>query len=281
MQSLPEMDEQQFLKWQDLLESRTGVELTFNRKTFLQTSLGIRMREIGCKDYSEYYEKIVTGPDAAMEWATLVDRLTVHETRFFRDPDAFREVKKFIQARILGITSGQCLNIWSVGCATGEEPYGLAMLAHECFEQHNEPNLYRVMGSDISQPVLDTARKGVYFDRKLNILDQPRREKYFKPKGKHHSQVVSFIKENLYFDRLNVLELDRAPIHGMDVIFCQNLLIYFRQWRREEIVNELVDRLAPGGLLVLGVGEMVKWHHPLLNRVESIDTLMYTRCDES
>ncbi|MFU1924994.1 type 4 fimbrial methyltransferase PilK, partial [Klebsiella pneumoniae] len=67
--------------------------------------------------------------------------------------------------------------------------------------------------------------------------------------------------------RLNVLDLAKAPWSGMDVIFCQNLLIYFRRWRRREILNRLAERLAPGGLLVIGVGEVVGWSHPELEPV--------------
>lgn len=64
---------------------------------------------------------------------------------------------------------------------------------------------------------------------------------------------------------------------GMDVIFCQNLLIYFRRWRRREILNRLAERLAPGGLLVIGVGEVADWHHPLLEPVADERVLAFTR----
>ena len=75
----------------------------------------------------------------------------------------------------------------------------------------------------------------------------------------------------------NVLELAKAPISGMDVIFCQNLLIYFRRWRRREILNRLAERLAPGGLMVLGVGEVVGWQHPDLDPVPNEQVLAFTR----
>jgi hypothetical protein len=77
--------------------------------------------------------------------------------------------------------------------------------------------------------------------------------------------------------RLNVLELAKAPQSGMDVIFCQNLLIYFRRWRRREILNRLAERLAPGGMLVVGVGEVVGWQHPDLEPVADERVLAFTR----
>ena len=79
---------------------------------------------------------------------------------------------------------------------------------------------------------------------------------------------------------MNILELGNAPMHGMNVIFCQNVLIYFRRWRRKEILSRLVERLVPGGLLVLGQGEMVDWVHPDLERVPSDNTLAFIRRPE-
>ena len=99
LRRLPDMDEAQFNQWQTLLEHRTGIILSSGRKSFLETNLGIRMREIGCSSYQAYYEMIVSGPDAVIEWSTLVDRLTVQETRFFRDPDAFRLVSDYVLTR--------------------------------------------------------------------------------------------------------------------------------------------------------------------------------------
>ena len=74
-----------------------------------------------------------------------------------------------------------------------------------------------------------------------------------------------------------MLDLGRAPQRGMDVIFCQNLLIYFRRWRRREILSRLVERLVPGGLLVIGVGEVADWHHPQLQPVADERVLAFTR----
>ena len=85
------------------------------------------------------------------------------------------------------------------------------------------------------------------------------------------------IRDRVCFTRLNVLDLDKAPMHGMNIIFCQNLLIYFRRWRRREIVKRLAERLAPGGLLVLGQGELTDWQPPGLQRVPSEHVLAWIK----
>ena len=85
------------------------------------------------------------------------------------------------------------------------------------------------------------------------------------------------VKKKVAFVQLNIMELDRAPLSDMDVIFCQNVLIYFRRFRKRDILANLAVRLAPGGLLVLGVGEAADWSHPALSRVDYPDTLAFRR----
>ncbi len=277
LRRLPEMDEAQFSQWQTLLEHRTGITLTAERRSFLETNLGIRMREIGCGSYQTYYEKIVNGPDAVREWSTLVDRLTVQETRFFRDPDAFRLVADYVLTRPREQLKKRALEAWSVGCSSGEEPYALAMTLNECMEQLALQPLFGVTGSDISQPAIEKAHQGQFNARKLLGMDEGMKSRYFRPAERNTVEIVSSIRDRVCFTRLNVLDLDKAPMHGMNIIFCQNLLIYFRRWRRREIVKRLAERLAPGGLLVLGQGELTDWQPPGLQRVPSEHVLAWIK----
>lgn len=277
LRKLPEMDDAQFGQWQTLLEHRTGMTLTPDRRSFLETNLGIRMREIGCNSYQAYYEQIVSGPDAIQEWATLVDRLTVQETRFFRDPEACKLVSDYVMTRPRDGLKSQALEAWSVGCSTGEEPYTLAMVLNECMEQLGLQPLYGVTGSDISQPALVKAKSGLFSARKLLGMDEALKSRYFRPAERNTVEIVNSIRERVCFARLNVLDLNKAPMHGMNIIFCQNLLIYFRRWRRREIVRRLSERLAPGGLLVLGQGELTDWQPPGLQRVPSEHVLAWIK----
>lgn len=275
---MPEMDEPQFRQWQQLLESRTGMTLPPERRSFLQANLGIRMREIGCESYQEYFEKVASGGGAIVEWATLVDRLTVQETRFFRDPDAFSLVSDYVLTRPREALIDDPLEVWSVGCSTGEEVYTLAMVVQECLEHLGLKKAYfGITGTDISQPALDKAKRGLYGPRKLVSTEERLKEKYFIGRENNQLEIVPALRDRVCFARLNVLELQKAPMHGMNIIFCQNLLIYFRRWRRRQIVNHLAERLAPGGILVLGQGELTDWHHPQLQRVPSDYVLAWIR----
>lgn len=270
----PEMDPVMFSQWQSLLESRIGMQLTDQRKTFLQTHLTMRMREIGCHDYADYYQRVIDGPRGAVEWTMLVDHLTVQETSFFRHTDSYALVKKYLNENFQ-TPFNRAIEFWSVGCSSGEEAYSLALVAEE--ELVSRGYYYGVTATDVSLAVLAKAKKAVYEERKLSGLTNHQKETYFTKQANQQYAIKQTIKDRVCFAQLNVLNLNQAPMHGMDVIFCQNMLIYFRRWRRKEIVNRLAERLAPGGLLVLGLGEMTDWKHPELERVNDNKTLAFVR----
>lgn len=276
---MPDMEEEQFLRWQNLLEERTGMCLAPQRKSFLQTSLGIRMRELDCEDYEDYYQKVTTGSGGAIEWATLSDRLTVQETRFFRDPDAMMFVQSHLQEMVKNVLSGFSFDIWSIGCSSGEEVYSLAMLADECLSPLGES--FSVTGTDLSTVVLRKARQGLYSIRKLETLPVSYRQRYCVELDNNEYQIVPSLRDRTCFTQVNALNLEAFPVQGLSVIYCQNLLIYFRRWRRREILNALVERLIPGGILVTGLGEMVDWQHPEMTQVDSNKLSIYVRRDNN
>ena len=276
LQPLADMTVTEFRDWQALLEERTGVVLNERRRAFLQTNLSARMRELGVMDYAAYYRQVTDGPRGAVEWSTLLDRLTVQETRFFRHRPSFDVLESYLRERLQqGVTQPWAL--WSVGCASGEEPYSLAICAAEILRESEHPDHFGVTGTDISLNALSKARDGQYGARRLEQLDADLCQRYFLAQDDGRFKVVPDLAARVCCARLNVLELGRAPMSGMDVIFCQNLLIYFRRWRRREILNRLAERLVPGGLLVVGVGEVAGWQHPELIPVPDERVLAFTR----
>ncbi|MGB4072560.1 protein-glutamate O-methyltransferase [Pseudomonas sp.] len=276
LQPLADMSATEFRDWQVLLEERTGVVLNERRRAFLQTNLSARMRELGVMDYATYYRQVTDGPRGAVEWSTLLDRLTVQETRFFRHRPSFEVLESYLRERLQqGLT--QPWELWSVGCASGEEPYSMAISAAEVLRESEHPDHFGVTGTDISLNALSKARDGQYGARRLEQLDADLGQRYFLAQDDGRFKVVPSLAARVCCARLNVLELAKAPMSDMDVIFCQNLLIYFRRWRRREILNRLAERLVPGGLLVVGVGEVAGWQHPDLIPVADERVLAFTR----
>ncbi len=276
LQPVADMSAAEFRKWQTLLEERTGVVVNEQRRAFLQTNLTARMRELGVTDYTSYYQQVTAGPRGAVEWSTLLDRLTVQETRFFRHRPSFEVLEHYLRERLAqGLQ--RPWEMWSVGCSSGEEPYSLAITAAEVLRETEQPAHFGVTGTDISLNALSKARDGQYSARRLDQMDEDLSRRYFLTQPDGRLKIMPSLAARVCCARLNVLELAKAPMTGMDVIFCQNLLIYFRRWRRREILNRLAERLAPGGLLVVGVGEVVGWQHPELIPVADERVLAFTR----
>lgn len=276
-----DMSPAEFHDWQRLLETRTGLVVNDQRQAFLQTNLSARMRELGVVDYASYYRQVTDGPRGAVEWSTLLDRLTVQETRFFRHRPSFEVLDRYLRERRVRDEEQAAESapwaLWSVGCSSGEEPYSLAISVAEVLRGSQDPERFGVTGTDISLSALSKAREGLYGARKLEQMDADLCERYFEAQADGRFKIIPSLAAQVCCARLNVLELAKAPMSGMDVIFCQNLLIYFRRWRRREILNRLAERLAPGGLLVVGVGEVGDWQHPDLVPVPDERVLAFTR----
>lgn len=274
----PAMDDAQFRQWVALLELRTGVSLPDSRKTFLLTNLHTRMRELGVPDYLSYYHMVTNGSRGQVEWEILVDKLTVHETRFFRDTHALDLIREQYLEPLQQqkISQSYTVHAWSVGCATGEEPYSLAMMMDNLFDGDHKL-YYGVMASDVSRAALKAGRDAVYHLRRVKNVPADIASEYLLPVDAEHVQVVPELRQKVCFTHINLLEPESQPVGDMDIILCQNVLIYFKHELRKRILTQLVTRLKPNGLLVLGAGEAFSWSHPLLKPVKHESTQAYRR----
>jgi len=284
----PEMGAEEFILWQTLLEKRTGLWLPESRKAFLVAALSRHMKEQGIHRYNELYCELDSGGISVIDWASLVDYLTVHETCFYREHTALKMVTNYCHNKILkefqkSPNKPQHIQIWSVGCSTGEEAYTLAIemeklnlgLAEACGNRF----YFGVAGVDISYPSLAVAREGIYASRQLDFVPQATKNFYFNKLADGYYQIKQEIRQRTCFIQGNVLELDLKIRQEYDVIYCQNVLIYFRQERKQQLVNQLTTRLKPGGLLVLGHGEVTGVDSQLLTRVDNKHCLAYLRKD--
>jgi chemotaxis methyl-accepting protein methylase len=134
-----------------------------------------------------------------------------------------------------------------------------------------------VVASDISRSALAVGRTGIYSAQRVQCLEARWREKYFTPLEDGKYKINDELRQRVCFVQANVLESGKLPIGLMDVIVCQNLLIYYDQPQRIAIVNALVDYLAPNGVLILAAGELLHWSHPDMERFPYANTLAYRR----
>ncbi len=274
----PPMGDAEFARWVRLLEARTGVTVPPERKPFLVTGLRRRMRETGHSDYDSYYEDLLDGARGAMEWAALVDHLTVHETHFFRHLPSIALVRdEWLPRWIAETPPEQGLHALSVGCSTGEEAYTLAMVLDAALAECSPPRLFGVTATDVSQPALALARAATYPSARLDEIPQNYRERTIEPAGAENFRITERLRRRVGFACVNLLHAARAPLRQLDIIYCQNVLIYFARERRGELLDGLARLLRPNGMLVLGPGEVNNWTHPQLIRTGGRQTLAYLR----
>ena len=281
LQAMHEMKDELFEKWCKLVELRTGMRIAETRRSFLLSKLSIRMREIKCDNYQDYYDVITDDKAGFVEWETLVDRLTVHETRFWRDESIFKLIEKeYIEKNQLLKSEYLNLQVWSVGCATGEEPYSLALWFEHFCSMNNLDNRQGIHATDISLDALATGRKGIYPENRLTNLPEKYLDYYFSKVDEEKYIVNESIKERVCFTKLNLMDTDSFPFANFDIIVCQNVMIYFEQELRIKFLNEFANYLKVGGIIILGAGEVLGWNHPKMESVSFQSTLAFRRTVE-
>lgn len=277
LNELMPMNDAEYKLWVTLLEERTGITLPELRKSFLLSKLSIRMNELGINEYKSYFAYVTHGKAGRIEWETLVDRLTVHETRFFRDTQALSFIKQAYLEKLTFNKNTPNIHLWSVGCATGEEPYSLMMYIDKYMTDKNEKCYLAVTASDISHDALAIGKKAVYHQNRFTNVPAEYTAEYLEKIDKVHYRVNDSLRKRICFNRLNLLDINKSSVGEMEIIICQNVLIYFKRETRIEILNQLVEHLVPGGLLILGAGEITSWRHPELTARKFDGVLAFQR----
>jgi len=277
LNELMPMSDDEYASWLTLLEGRTGITLPELRKSFLLSKLSIRMQELGINKYKSYFAYVTHGKAGRVEWETLVDRLTVHETRFFRDAQALSFIKQAYLEKMDFEKNNSSIHVWSVGCATGEEPYSLMMYIDKYITDKNEKCYLSVTASDISHDALAVGKEARYHRNRFSNVPVEYIENYLLEVDKDHYLVNESLRKRICFNRLNLVHLNKSTAGKMEIIICQNVLIYFKREMRLIILNQLVEHLVPGGLLILGAGEITGWQHSEINPIAYDGVLAFQR----
>ncbi|KAF0227874.1 MAG: chemotaxis protein methyltransferase CheR, partial [bacterium] len=270
----------EFLIWQLLIEERCGLYFRPNKSEYLSSKLWQRTKLLGIETYNNYYNYIVFNPGGKQEWEKLVELLVINETSFFRHSSSFDALANSIVPKLLKDTSKirTSIKVWSAGCATGEEAYSLAMTLLDLSEAYGLEVI--VLGTDISELVLEKARNGVYKPGVLKQIPPYYKEKYLdfvKEGAEYLYKIKSNVKRVVKFTRVNLNRLIDYSISEQDIIFCQNVLIYFQHQQQIKLITELSQRLNVGGLLFLGPGEVVELKVDGLQKLAIDDCLIYQR----
>jgi len=248
-----------FHSLRDFIYEKSGIFFSESKLYLLEGRLYQRLNELEIGSFEEYVAYLRRGENQNEELTQIFDLITIKETYFFRFE---KQLKIFLNKLFPSLletrkNSGlQKIRIWSAGCSTGEEVYTIAMMIKEYYNGTPTDVSLDIFGTDISHNVLDKAKNGVYSTNSFRgSMPTHYKSKYFKTNGQY-SEICEDLKQNVVFKYLNLSDEDEIRTVGkIDFIFCRNVLIYFDETTKRQVISGFYDVLNPNGYLFLGEAE--------------------------
>jgi chemotaxis protein methyltransferase CheR len=257
-----------------LLLERAGLKITPDGYHSLRLALTTRMPAVGIEDAEEYVRRLRNVED---ELRALLPLVTVGHTEFFRDPKQFRALESRILPEALwrARRENRRVSIWSAGCATGEEPYSLAMVLVELGALPIEVDLW---ATDLNLAAVEAARQGRFSSRRVAGMHNDRRTRFFRP-VEDGFEIVSSLKDYVRFDGQNlaVPVFEKVKPESLDLILCRNVIIYFDLPTIRALMDRFLAALRPGALLLLGYSESLFKVYDRFEMVEVEGAFVYRR----
>lgn len=244
----------EFELFRKFIYEHAGISLSDSKVNMVGSRLTKRLNYYQLNNYRQYYD-LVMGNDVPGERQMLIDILTTNETYFFREPKHF----EYLRDNLLKTWRGTRFRVWSAASSSGEEAYSMAMLLAETIPHRQ----WEVIGSDLSTKVLDKASKGIYPMERIELLDTKLMGKYCLKGVRSQAgtfRIAEKLRKRTHFGQVNLMKTLPPKIGTFDVILLRNVLIYFDQDTKKQVVERVVKKLNPGGLFIIS-------HSETLNRV--------------
>ncbi len=252
-------EEPAYLLLKNQLIALTGLVFYADRDELLTEVIDGRIAALGLHDYSTYIKFLKGGEKGSAELDRLIARLTIGETYFFRDHDQFSAIRNVILPDILKRRqAAKELRIWSAGCATGAEPYSLAIMLARDFADRLDGWQICIYGSDLNRSYLAQAEEGKFRPWALRSASDEMKHECFSKEGLHWT-IHPRYKQWISFHQLNLAAGEFAGPFSegtdFDLILCRNVMIYFAPEANHKLVAQFQRSLAVGGWLVVGASE--------------------------
>ena len=248
------ISDQEFKRIADFIHSHYGIHLKDEKRALVAGRLYPVLTKLGMTSFTEYFNYLV-GDRTGEAVATLVDKMTTNHTFFMRETAHFDYFRDYVLPFLEHVCKDRDLRIWSAACSSGEEPYTLAMIMDEYFG--NERALWdtRVLATDISNAVLDAAKEGIYGSDKIAPLPDSWKTRYFNRYDSNQFVLVDRIRNQVIYRKYNLMDKGCPFKRKFHVIFCRNVMIYFDNATKEELVDRLYEMMEYGGYLFIGQSE--------------------------
>ncbi|MDF2978906.1 MAG: chemotaxis protein CheR [Actinomycetospora sp.] len=247
----------QFIK-----ESR-GFDFTGYKRSSIRRRVARRMQMVGAAGHADYLDLLQVDQD---EFTHLFNTVLINVTGFLRDPEAWRELQEQIVPQLLAAKErGEAIRVWSAGCASGEEAYGLAMVFAEALGAEEFRQRVKVYATDVDEDALATARQASYGERELEAVPAEWRERYFERVADRYV-FRSDLRRSVIFGRNDLVQ--DAPIGRLDLLVCRNTLMYLNAETQARVLRRFHFALNPTGVMFLGKAEMLLSHGRLFLPVD-------------
>jgi len=248
----------EFVLLRDFIYEKSGIYVDIKRKYLFESRFSKRLTTLGLASFGDYIKYLKFDTKKNQELAKLFELVTTNETSLYRDIkqlDSFQAhvlKEKLDEQRKAGKLE---LNIWSAGCSSGEEPYTLSILLHETLRMELARWRIKITAVDLSPPVIERAKKGVYGEYAFKTTPDDIKKKYFTqdPGGWKVKPTVAKLVD---FQQMNLNDsMALKRVARSHIVFCRNVIIYFDQEMKQRVVGSFYDNLLPGGYLMLGHSE--------------------------
>lgn len=258
--------EKEYNRLAEYVKLHYGVNLGNSKQMLVVGRLQQELLKANFRSFTEYYDHLTSDASGAAVIA-LVNRITTNYTFFMRETQHFDYMREGLLPQLVGNIQGRDLRIWSAGCSTGQEPYSLAMLIDEYLGREKMMWDTKILATDISMEALETAAKGEYGREQVEALPAGWRMKYFEPINDTKSVVVDRIRNEVIFRYFNLMERTYPFKNKFHAIFCRNVMIYFDEDTKHELVNKFEHVLEPGGCLFVGHAESLDRRRTALRNI--------------
>ncbi|MFO7788682.1 MAG: protein-glutamate O-methyltransferase CheR [Halospina sp.] len=270
-----EISQEDYRAFKEFLQDASGILLGENKQYLVKSRLRRIMTENRLNSLGELVQQLRKQPRSELR-ETVIDAMTTNETLWFRDTHPFRILEERLLGEMGAESTSQPLRIWSAACSTGQEPYSIAMVIDE-YRRRNPGRLRRpveIIATDVSKPVVDAAKGGIYELLALGRgLSADRQKHYFTQLPSGSWQVRKEIRDMVTFREHNLLE--RFNFGKFDIVFCRNVLIYFSGDLKEDILKRTHGVLKRGGYLILGASESLNGLNQYYEMVQCRPGIIY------
>jgi chemotaxis protein methyltransferase CheR len=261
-----------FQKLKRLLAENVGLNCEGYRDEYLKRRFDVRLRATSSVTYGKYLIYLKKNPD---EYQLLLNDLTINYTMFFRDPDVFQYLEKKIFPKLFESNN---VRIWSAGCASGEEPYSLAILVRKVLGENDTSHHVTIYASDFDKDALAKASAGLYQPKQLQNLDERSISKYFTKEGELF-RVNDCVRPLIRFEHGDLMKPQTHQ--SLDLILCRNVMIYFSKEGQQKIHMSFYDALREGGYFITGKAEMLSGEPSRKFQYIDIKTRVYQKPKQS